>query len=309
MLENLLTYAPAVRVALDRDAPVVALESTVIAHGLPWPHNLELARDMERVVREGGAVAATIGVLGGVPTIGIDEAAVRRFADSSDVLKLSRRDLAYAVANGRDGATTVAATMALAQLAGIEVFATGGIGGVHRGARDSWDVSADLTELGRTPVLVVCAGAKSILDLPATLEVLETAGVPVVGYGSGEFPAFFTRTSGLPVTARADSPAEVAALWQAHRALGGGSGMLLAVPPPADDALAEDEVEQAIAVALGEAERQHIRGNAVTPFLLKSLVQQSGGRTLRTNIALLLNNATVAAQVAVAIGGRNKVPG
>jgi len=301
MLENLLNFHPAVRSALDDDAPVVALESTVIAHGLPWPHNWELARDMERVVRERGAVPATIGVLGGVPTIGIDDSAVRRFADSSEVLKLSRRDLAYAVANGRDGATTVAATMALADLAGIRVFATGGIGGVHRGAKDSWDVSADLTELGRTPVLVVCAGAKSILDLPATLEVLETLGVPVVGYGADEFPAFFTRSSGLPVTASADTPAAVAALWQAHRALGGGSGMLLAVPPPADGALAEDEVERAVAVALAEAERQHIRGSAVTPFLLKSLVQQSGGRTLRANIALLLNNAAVAAQVATEI--------
>jgi len=301
MLDTLLTFNPAVRSALDDGAPVVALESTVIAHGLPWPHNWELARDMERVVRERGAVPATIGVLGGVPTIGIDDSTVRRFADSSEVLKLSRRDLAYAVANRRDGATTVAATMALADLAGIRVFATGGIGGVHRGAKDSWDVSADLTELGRTPVLVVCAGAKSILDLPATLEVLETLGVPVVGYGADEFPAFFARSSGLPVTASADTPAAVAALWQAHRALGGGSGMLLAVPPPADGALAEDEVERAIAVALAEAERQHIRGSAVTPFLLKSLVQQSGGRTLRANIALLLNNAAVAAQVATEI--------
>ena len=297
----MLRSNPAVRAAIDDGAPVVALESTVIAHGLPWPHNLELARDMERVVRERGAVPATIGVLGGVPTIGIDDSAVRRFADSAEVLKLSRRDLAYAVANGRDGATTVAATMALADLAGIRVFATGGIGGVHRGARDTWDVSADLTELARTPVLVVCAGAKSILDLPATLEVLETYGVPVVGYGSGEFPAFFTRSSGLPVTARADTPAAVAGLWQAHRALGGGSGMLVAVPPPAADALDEDEVEQAIAVALADAERQHIRGSAVTPFLLTSLVRQSGGRTLRANIALLLNNAAVAAEIATEV--------
>lgn len=298
---QLLSIAPHVDAALAQRQPVVALESTVIAHGLPYPQNKDVAHALEAAVREAGALPATIGVLRGMPTVGLDDAAIERFATSDDVLKLSRRDLAVAVAQQRDGATTVAATMALAQLAGIEIFATGGIGGVHRGARDTWDVSGDLIELGRTPVLVVCAGAKSILDLPATLEVLETYGVPVIGYRTDEFPAFYSRSSGLRLTTRADAPEDVAAMWRAHRQYGGGSGMLLAVPPPEADALAVDEVEAAIERALHAAEQHHVRGAEVTPFLLAAMERETSGRSLQTNVALLKNNTRVAAEVARSI--------
>lgn len=296
-----LSFDPAVRAALEAGHAVVALESTVIAHGLPHPHNLELARAMELLVRAGGATPATIGVVAGRPTIGLDAATLAHFATGAEVRKLSRRDLGVAIATGQHGATTVAATMALAHLAGIEVFATGGIGGVHRGARDSWDVSADLTELSRTPVLVVCAGAKSILDLPATLEMLETLGVPVVGYGTETFPAFYSVSSGLRLSARVDSPDEAAAVWRAHRRYGGGSGMLLVVPPPAEQALPHAEVAALIDAALAEAAQQNIQGAQVTPFLLATIAQRSGGRSLTANIALLKNNARVAAAVAVAL--------
>jgi pseudouridylate synthase len=252
-------------------------------------------------VRAARALPATVGVVAGVPTAGLSDAEVERFARSAGVLKLSRRDIAYAVALGRDGATTVAATMALAALAGITVFATGGIGGVHRGARESWDVSADLTELARTPVLVVCAGAKAILDLPATLEYLETAGVPVLGLGTDEFPAFYSAASGLPVPARVETVAQVAAVWGAHRALGGGSGLLLTVPPPAEVALPPEAVEGALASALARAAAAGVRGQAVTPFLLAAMAEETHGESMRTNIALLRQNAQVAAQVARAL--------
>lgn len=290
-----------IRQALNRKQPLVALESTVIAHGLPYPQNLETARELEEIVRAEGAQPATIGIVAGRPSIGLDDEALELFARGEHVRKLSRRDLSSAIARGDYGATTVAATMALAALAGIEVFATGGIGGVHRGAHTSWDVSGDLTELSRTPVLVVCAGAKAILDLAATLEVLETLGVPVVGYRSDEFPAFYTETSGLPLENRADSPEEVAAIWRAHQRFGGGGGLLLCVPPPADDALPADLVEDAIIRALAAADAQKIHGAAVTPFLLSTLGQETNGRTLHTNIALLRNNARVAAAVAGAL--------
>ncbi len=301
-----LHIRPDLQVALCARLPVVALESTVIAHGLPYPQNREVAHALEALVLEHGALPATIGVVHGRPTIGLDDAAIERFATGKGVLKLSRRDLAVAVATGRNGATTVAGTMALAHLARIEVFATGGIGGVHRGARETWDVSGDLTELGRTPVLVVCAGAKAILDLQATLEVLETLGVPVVGYGTDEFPAFYSRTSGLPLTARADTPQQVAALWQAHRDLG-GSGMLLAVPPPAADALPAPDVEAAVADALVAAGQAGIHGAQVTPFLLQVMQRATGGRSLAANNALLKHNARVAAEVAVALA-ENREP-
>jgi pseudouridine-5'-phosphate glycosidase len=292
---------PDIQDTLATSGPLVALESTVIAHGLPYPHNLDTARELEGVVRDGGAIPATIGVIGGVPTVGLDEEALEHFAQATDVRKLARRDLGYAIGRGLHGATTVAATMALASLAGIEVFATGGIGGVHRGARDSWDISGDLTELGRTPVLVVCAGAKAILDLPATLEYLETLGVPVVGYGCDEFPAFYSQHSGLPLNARADTPEQVATIWRAHLKYGGGGGLLLCVPPPAEDAIPSEEVEEAIALALAQAQAGDVHGPAVTPFLLAALGAQTGGRTLHTNISLLKNNAHVAAAVAVAV--------
>jgi len=290
----------AIRAVLAAGQPVVALESTVISHGLPFPHNLDLARAMEGEVRAQRAHPATIGVVAGVPTVGMSDAEVERFAVARGILKLSRRDIGYAVALGRDGATTVAATMALAALAGVQVFATGGIGGVHRGARETWDVSADLTELARTPVLVVCAGAKAILDLPATIEYLETAGVPVLGLGADEFPAFYSASSGLPVS-RVESEAEAAAVWRAHRALGGGGGLLLAVPPPAEVALPRADVELAIEWALAQAAAAGVRGQAVTPFLLAAVAEETPGESMRTNIALLRQNARVAARVARAI--------
>jgi pseudouridine-5'-phosphate glycosidase len=296
-----LSLHPDVQRAQAENRPVVALESTVIAHGLPLPQNREVAFALEAIVREGNAQPATIGVVDGIPTIGLDEAAIERFASGSDVLKLSRRDIAVAIAGKRDGATTVAATMALAHAAAIDVFATGGIGGVHRGARDSWDVSADLTELSRTPVLVVCAGAKSILDLPATLEVLETMSVPVVGYGTDAFPAFYSQSSGLRLTARADTADEVAAIWLAHRKVGGGSGMLIAVPPPSATALPALEIEEYVSHALLAADQAGIHGAQVTPFLLSAIKDQTGGRSLTANIALLKNNARVAADIASAI--------
>lgn len=297
-----LAIAPEVQAALNAGRPVVALESTVISHGLPYPHNLELARAMEQDVRDGGAVPATVGVVAGVPTVGMDAAAIERFARSdpqSRPWKVSRRDLGYVIAAGGDGATTVAATMALAHLAGVRVFATGGIGGVHRGARENWDVSADLTELARTPVLVVCAGAKAILDLPATLEYLETSGVPVLGWRTNEFPAFYSASSGLPAAPAPDA-SFVARAWRAHRALG-GAGMLLAVPPPAEHALDRAVAEAAIECALRRAMEEGIHGPAVTPFLLAALARETGGESVRANIALLRQNARVAAQVAAAI--------
>jgi pseudouridine-5'-phosphate glycosidase len=251
---------------------------------------------MEDEVRAAGATPATVGVVGGVPTVGMTAEQIERFARAEGILKLSRRDIGYAVALRRDGATTVAATMALAALAGVHVFATGGVGGVHRGARETWDVSGDLTELARTPVLVVCAGAKAILDLPATLEYLETAGVPVLGLGTDEFPAFYSPSSGLPAS-QVDSPAEVAAAWRAHRALGGG-GMLLAVPPPTEVALPRAEVEAAIERALARAAAAGVRGQAVTPFLLAAVADETQGESMRTNIALLRQNARIAARVA-----------
>lgn len=297
-MSNDVRVADEVRAALDDGRPVVALESTVISHGLPYPQNLELARAMEREVRDAGAVPATIGVVRGVPTVGMADEEIARFAQAEGVLKLSRRDIGHAVATGRDGATTVAATMALAVLGGVQVFATGGIGGVHRGARETWDISADLTELARTPVLVVCAGAKAILDLPATLEYLETAGVPVLGFGTDDFPAFYSASSGLPASARADTPGEVAAVWRAHRALGGGSGLLLAVPPPADVALPSELVEPVIRRALDRARAAAVRGQQVTPFLLAAVSEETHGESMWTNIALLRQNARVAARIA-----------
>ncbi|HEU5100647.1 MAG TPA: pseudouridine-5'-phosphate glycosidase, partial [Roseiflexaceae bacterium] len=269
-------------------------------HGLPFPHNLDLARAMEGEVRDQGAQPATIGVVAGVPTVGMSDADVERFAVAQGILKLSRRDVGYAVALRRDGATTVAATMALAALAGVQVFATGGIGGVHRAARDTWDVSADLTELARTPVLVVCAGAKAILDLQATVEYLETAGVPVLGLGTHELPAFYSASSGLPVS-RIESEAEAAAVWRAHRALGGGGGMLLTVPPPAEVALPRADIERAIERALAKADAAGVRGQAVTPFLLAAVAEETHGESMSTNIALLRQNARIAARVARAI--------
>lgn len=294
-----ITTATAVTQAYMRRQPLVALESTVIAHGLPYPQNVAVARAMEALVRAHGAIPATIGVVAGVATVGLDDATLERFAQASDVRKLARRDIPLAIADGAYGATTVSATMALAHAAGIEVFATGGIGGVHRDARTSFDISADLTELAKTPVIVVCAGVKSILDLPATLEYLETVGVPVYGFGTNEFPAFYTAQSGLTVPC-ANDVATIARAWRAHRALGGG-GMIIAVPPPPEFALDPVEIEQHILRALAHAEVAGIRGQAVTPFLLSAVTAETHGESMRTNMALLENNARVAAAIAVAL--------
>ena len=294
-----ITSAPAVTHASMHRQPMVALESTVIAHGLPYPQNVAVARAMEALVRAHGAVPATIGVVAGVATVGLDDATLERFAQARDVRKLARRDIPLAIADGAYGATTVSATMALAHAAGIEVFATGGIGGVHRDARTSFDISADLTELAKTPVIVVCAGVKSILDLPATLEYLETVGVPVYGYGTTEFPAFYSAKSGLSVNCAADV-ATIARAWRAHRALGGG-GMIIAVPPPPEFALDATDIEKHILQALAQAAAAGIRGQAVTPFLLSAVMRETSGESMRTNMALLENNARVAAAIAVAL--------
>jgi pseudouridylate synthase len=290
---------PAVRSALDAGRPVVALESTVISHGLPWPENLELARGMEAAVRAGGAEPATIAVLGGRIRVGLEDGELEHLARASGVWKVSRRDIPVVLAQGRDGATTVAGTVLAAHQAGIRVMATGGIGGVHRG--DLTDVSADLPELARTPVLVVCAGAKAILDLPATLEWLETWGVPVVGYRTDELPAFYSRESGLRLEARVDSPEEAAAVAHALWGQEGTGGMLLCVPCPEDAALPAGEVADAISQAVSEAAARGLRGKAVMPFLLSRVSELTGGRSKAANLALLHNNARVAAEVAAAL--------
>jgi pseudouridine-5'-phosphate glycosidase len=292
---------PEVRAALAAVMPVVALESTVITHGLPYPDNVTTASLMEAAVRQGGATPATIAVIEGKIHIGLTTAQLEYLGSrpATTVRKCSRRDLSTVLSRREDGATTVAGTMILAHLVGINLFATGGIGGVHRG--HPFDISADLTELGRTPVVVVCSGAKSILDLPATREVLETNGVPVIGYGTDEMPAFFSSSSGLPVDVRLDTPEQVATLIQAHQSLGLQGGILITVPVPAADAFDPDEAEAAIAQATREADAQGIHGAQATPWLLRRVVQLTAGRSLRANVSLLRNNALIAGQVALAL--------
>ena len=285
-----------VRGAVRNGEPVVALESCVISHGLPYPENLNTARLVEGAVRANGAVPATIAVLGGELTVGLAEAELEQLALAKGAHKLSRRDLPIATAQGWSGGTTVAATMYVASMAGIRVFATGGIGGVHRG--QPFDVSADLPELERTPVAVVCAGAKVILDLPLTLEWLETHGVPVLGYQTDEFPAFYSRSSGLSVDCRVETAREAAQIIKAKRDLGLGGGVLVTVPVPAEHELSRQDVEDAIQQALAEAELQGVRGRQMTPFLLRRVAELTGGESIAANIALLRNNAAVGAQVA-----------
>lgn len=291
----------AVRRALAGNRPVVALESTIISHGMPFPANLETALAVEQVVADNGAVPATIALVDGVATVGLARTDLERLASAPDVAKASRRDLPALAAAGRSAGTTVAATMFLAHLAGIEIFATGGIGGVHRGAEHTFDVSADLDELGSTPVTVVCAGAKSILDLPRTLEVLETRGVPVIGVGTDEFPAFFSRSSGLPVDHRVDSPEELAAVLAAHREFGMRGGILVANPIPPADALDGSDVDARIAEAIADAERAGVSRKDVTPYLLERINELTAGRSLAANIALIRNNAAFAARTAAAL--------
>ena len=287
-----------VKAALEANRPVVALESTIITHGMPWPQNLETALRVEDEVRAHGAEPATIAVLEGQLCVGLSRAQLENLAQAQDVAKLSRADLAVAMAQGRTGATTVAATMIAAQAAGIAVFATGGIGGVHKGAETSFDISADLQELAQTSVTVVAAGAKAILDLPKTLEVLETLGVPVIAYGQDALPAFWSRDAGLTAPLRMDAAAPIAAAHQARKALGLPGGQLVANPIPHEAEISRETLAPLIAQATEEAEAQGIHGKAVTPFLLGRLFELTEGRSLEANIALVLNNARLSAAIA-----------
>jgi pseudouridine-5'-phosphate glycosidase len=294
-----LKFAPAVEAAIEESRPVVALESTLITHGLAYPANVETALAMEAAVRDAGATPATIAVLKGQITVGLTTHEIETLGKATNVRKCSRRDLALAVALGEDGATTVAGTMIVAHMAGIPVFATGGIGGVHRG--HPFDVSADLIELGRTPVAVVCSGAKSILDLPLTLEVLETQGVPIVGIGTGTLPSFYSRSSGLPIDASIDTPEQAAAIIAAAQRLRMTHGILFTVPVPAIHELALETANAAIQRATEEAEAQGIHGKEVTPYVLGRVVELTGGESRNANTALLVNNACVAGQIACAL--------
>lgn len=293
-----LKISPTIQSKLDHGEPVVALESTVITHGLPKPINLDLANQMEEQVRSVEVEPATIALLGGNVCVGLNGEEMEQLALATDTFKISLRDLGIAIAKGHSGGTTVAATMNIAQRVGIRTFATGGIGGVHRG--DSGDVSADLTEMSRTPLAVVCSGAKAILDLPRTLEWLETAGVPVIGWQTSEFPAFFSRTSGLGVTSRVDSVAEVVDLLAAHWDLGFG-GVLVCVPCPEDSAIPMVDVEAILEQALMETRKRDVSGKELTPFLLRQMSELSSGSTQRANLALLRHNAYIAAQIAKAL--------
>lgn len=288
---------------IAEDGPVVALESTIVTHGMPWPYNLETALAVEAEVRNAGAVPATIAVFDGRIHIGLDNAQLEWLAKADDVMKLSRADLAYALSERRVGSTTVAATMMAATLAGIEVFATGGIGGVHQGAETSFDISADLEELGRTNVITVCAGAKAILDLNKTMEVLETNGVPVIGYGVDELPAFWSRRSGIAAPLRLDTPEAIAGLWRVRKDISQNGGVLITNPVPEADEIAREEMEGLIARAIDVAASESISGKDVTPFLLGKIVEISNGRSLQTNIALIRNNARLAGEIAVALCG------
>jgi pseudouridylate synthase len=295
---------PEVSDALAAGRPVVALESTIISHGLPRPDNLRVAREIEEAVRSGGAVPATIAIIGGEPHVGLDEAAMRRIAESNAVVKVSVRDIAVLAARAGDGGTTVASTAHLAAAAGITVFATGGLGGVHRGARDSWDESADLTTLSRTDVLVVCAGVKSILDVAATLERLETLNVGVIGYRTDRFPGFYLADSGHPVGWRVETPAQVADVLRARRRLGtDGYGLILANPIAPGDEMDRALHDRVLAAGLAAAETKDVRGKDVTPFLLDFFHRETHGASVAANVALVLSNARLAAQVAAAFMG------
>lgn len=298
MRDPVYTLSSPVADALDRGAPVVALESTIITHGMPWPQNLETARAVEDDIRAEGATPATIAVLDGTLHVGLTPAQIEGLAKARHVAKLSRADMAICMARGETGATTVAATMIAAHLAGIHVFATGGIGGVHRGAAESFDVSADLQELAQTPVTVVCAGAKAILDLPKTLEVLESLGVPVIAFGQDDLPGFWSATTGLTAPLRLDTPAQIAAAHVMRARLGLPGGQLVANPIAAEDEIPLPVLEPLIRQAQTEADARKITGKPLTPFLLHRLNELTQGRTLPANIALLRNNARLAAQIA-----------
>jgi pseudouridine-5'-phosphate glycosidase len=294
-----LDIHPEVAQAKAEGRAVVALESTIISHGMPYPQNVATAREVEAIIRSEGAVPATIGIIKGRVKIGLTDEELESFGQNRSVEKVSRRDFPLLIAQKMDGATTVAGTMIAAQWAGIQVFVTGGLGGVHRGVSESWDISADLTELAQTDVAVVCAGVKSILDIPKTLEVLETAGVPVIGYKTDEFPAFFTRSSGCPVLQRVDELSRLAAIIKTKYEMGLKGGVVVANPIPVEHEIPAIEITQTIEDALRDAQMQGIQGKAVTPFLLKNIVERTQGRSLKSNIALVKNNARVGAQLAV----------
>lgn len=296
----LLQLSEEVAGALAAGGPVVALESTIISHGMPYPDNVAMAREVEQIVRDGGATPATIAILDGIPRIGLSPDQLELLASDEGVIKVSVRDIPYVVATRTHGATTVAATMRLAALAGIRVFVTGGLGGVHQGGQDTMDVSADLTELGVTDVAVISAGVKSILDIGRTLEVLETLGVPVVGYGTDEFPSFFSRSSGHRVPMRLDTPEQLAAMLRAKWELGLSGGISVANPVPVEDEIPSEEMDGVIAQALADCAERGITGKDITPYLLGRIVEITGGASLRTNIALVRNNARLGAALAVA---------
>ena len=297
-----LDIHPEVAQALKEGRPVVALESTIISHGMPYPQNVETALNVEKIIRDNGAVPATIAIIGGRLKAGLSREEIEYFGKKGQAIhKASRRDLAVLCARGEDGATTVATTMIIAHMAGIQVFATGGIGGVHRGAETTMDISADLEELGRTPVMVVCAGAKAILDLGLTLEYLETKGVPVIGYGTDELPAFYSRQSGFGVDYRIDTPQELAAAFQAQNAMALGGGMLVTNPIPEEFSMPSEVINKAIDQAIDECNAKGIHGKETTPFLLARVAELTGGDSLASNIRLVYNNAKVAAQSAVAL--------
>ncbi len=301
MKNSYLDIHPEVQKALNEKRPLVALESTIISHGMPYPQNVATAKAVEQIVRETGATPATIAILGGRIKIGLKNEEIEELGKKGlEVTKVSRRDLPYIISKGLDGATTVASTMIAAHLAGIAVFATGGIGGVHRGAAQTMDVSADLQELARTPVAVVSAGVKSILDIGLTLEYLETQGVPVLGYQTEEFPAFYTRQSGFGVDYKMDTPTEVAKLMHSKWSMGLGGGLIIANPVPAEFQMDKKTIDAAIELALSEAEQQGIKGKEVTPFLLAQVKDITGGDSLDSNIQLVYNNARLAAELAIA---------
>ena len=299
-MKNLLSISKEVQHALDHNLPVVALESTIISHGMPYPQNVEMAKTVEQIIRDNGAVPATIAIMDGQFKIGLEEGDLERLASEKPVAKVSRRDLAEVFAKGTLGATTVATTMIGAHLAGIKVFVTGGIGGVHRGVEETMDISADLDELGQTPVMVVCAGAKAILDLPRTLEYLETKGVPVVGYQTDYLPAFYTRTSEYKLNSRVDKPEEIAAMMDYSEALGLKGGILVTNPIPAEHEIPHEKIDAIIDAAVKEADEKGIRGKDSTPFLLAKIVELTDGASLNTNIQLVYNNAKLGAQIAKA---------
>ena len=300
-MNRYLDVAPEVQEALKAGKPVVALESTIISHGMPYPQNVETALAVEKIIREAGAVPATIAILGGRLKAGLTAEEIEYLGKQGQkVTKASRRDLSALVARGADGATTVTTTMMIAHMAGIKIFATGGIGGVHRGAETTMDISADLEELGQTDVMVVCAGAKAILDLPLTLEYLETHGVPVLGYQTEELPAFYTRTSGLSVDYRVDTPQELAQILKTHHQLGLKGGILVTNPIPAEYSMDAAEINAVIDQAIAEANQLGIHGKETTPFLLAKVKEITGGDSLQANIRLVFNNARLAAQTAVA---------